>query len=145
LTSKPSKISTTQESISINWNEPVDNGGCSIQGYSVHIDDGDSGEFIEANAENDNYVRLLPSLSTLEIRRIEALNLGKTYRILVKAYNYAGVAESPILGVVFASLPSQPPVPTKIEDESDSKQITIDISDFPEESNGGCPILSFDI
>jgi len=51
LSTKPSKISTTLESISINWNEPNDNGGCSIQGYSVHIDDGDSGSFIEANAD----------------------------------------------------------------------------------------------
>jgi TusA-related sulfurtransferase len=72
----------------------------------VHIDDGDSGDFIEANADYDTSVRLMPSLSTLEIRRLSAQNLGKTYRILVKAYNYAGVAESPILGVVFASLPS---------------------------------------
>jgi hypothetical protein len=37
---------------------------------------------------------------------MEALNLGKTFRIKVKAYNHAGEAESPILGVVFASLPS---------------------------------------
>ena len=40
-------------SITVNWNEPVDNGGCSIQGYSVYIDDGQSGQFIEANSEND--------------------------------------------------------------------------------------------
>lgn len=105
LKQRPNKISTTTESISINWNEPTDNGGCSIQGYSVHIDDGDSGEYIEANEVNDVTVRLLPSLSTLEIRSLSSINLGKTFRILVRAYNYAGVSESPILGVVFASLP----------------------------------------
>jgi hypothetical protein len=37
---------------------------------------------------------------------MEATGLGKTYRIKVKAYNHAGVSESPILGVVFAALPS---------------------------------------
>ena len=30
FTTKPSKIQTSQESISINWNEPTNNGGCSI-------------------------------------------------------------------------------------------------------------------
>jgi len=36
---KPSKLSTTTETISVGWNEPSDNGGCSIKGYSVHVDD----------------------------------------------------------------------------------------------------------
>ena len=40
LFAKPSKLSTTRSSITVNWNEPADNGGCSILGYSVHIDDG---------------------------------------------------------------------------------------------------------
>jgi len=40
LFGKPSKLSTTKSSITVNWNEPSDNGGCSILGYSVHIDDG---------------------------------------------------------------------------------------------------------
>jgi hypothetical protein len=51
---------------------------------------------------------------------MSALALGNTFRIKVKAYNYAGVAESPVLGVVFASLPDKPPIPTKVESESDS-------------------------
>lgn len=51
---RPSKLSTTTESIAIRWNEPADNGGCSITGYSVHIDDGASGSFIEANVDNDD-------------------------------------------------------------------------------------------
>jgi hypothetical protein len=71
----------------------------------VHIDDGASGSYMEANQVNDVNVRLMPSLSTLEITSLAAQNLGKTFRILVKAYNYAGVAESPVLGVVFASIP----------------------------------------
>jgi hypothetical protein len=50
---KPIKVQATQSSISIKWNEPKDNGGCSIQGYSVHIDDGNQGPFVEANVEND--------------------------------------------------------------------------------------------
>jgi hypothetical protein len=60
---------------------------------------------MEANSANDQNVRLHPSLNQLEITRLSLNNIGKTYRILVKAYNQAGVSESPILGVVFASLP----------------------------------------
>jgi len=60
---RPSKLSTSTSSISINWNEPANNGGCKILGYSVLIDDGDSGPFIEANVENDAAVRLKSSLS----------------------------------------------------------------------------------
>jgi hypothetical protein len=32
-----------------------------------------------------------------------------------------------------------------VKDSSNSQQITVDISNFPEASNGGCDILSFDI
>ena len=120
MAERPNKVSTTASSINIKWNEPTDNGGCSIQGYSVHIDDGNSGAFTEANVENDVAVRLLPSLSSFEITKMSALALGNTFRIKVKAYNYAGVAESPVLGVVFASLPEKPPIPAKVESESDS-------------------------
>ena len=73
------------------------------------------------------------------------MNLGKTYRIKVKAYNYAGVTESPVLGVILASLPSKPPAPTKVAGKSDSKQITIDFSEFPEESKGGCELASYEV
>lgn len=62
---------------------------------------------------------------------------------MVKAYNYAGSVESPVLGVVYASLPDKPPVPTKLT--ADSTKIRIDISDFPDEASNGCPIVTFDV
>jgi len=76
---KPTKLSTTRSSITVNWNEPLDNGGCSILGYSVHIDDGKQGLFVEANVENDINVRLQPNLSQLTITRIALANIGLTY------------------------------------------------------------------
>lgn len=115
-----------------------------MHGYSIHIDDGESGDFKEANAEQDTEVRLLPSLRSMQIKRI-SYNIGKTYRILVKAYNYAGVSESPVLGVLFATKPLVPPQPRKVVDMSNSTQVTIDMSDFPESSNGGCQIISFNV
>ena len=79
LFAKPTKLSTTKSSITVNWNEPLDNGGCSILGYSVHIDDGNQGPFVEANVDGDINVRLQPSLSQLTITRIALANLGLTY------------------------------------------------------------------
>ena len=121
MKNRPTKASTSTTSISISWNEPVDNGGCSIEGYAVFIDDGMNGEFAEANFINDTNVRLHPSLSSVEISRIDPTSLGKTYRIYVNAYNYAGYSKSPILGVVFAALPLQPPIPLFVSQLSDSK------------------------
>ncbi len=63
----------------------------------------------------------------------------------MRAYNPAGVTDSKILGVVFAALPDAPPVPTKVLDHSSSTYLTVDISDFPQISNGGCEIITFDI
>jgi hypothetical protein len=59
----PTKLSTTTTTIAINWNEPTSNGGCQILGYAVYVDDGDNGDFIEANMDLDNTVRDKPSLS----------------------------------------------------------------------------------
>jgi hypothetical protein len=59
--------------------------------------------------------------------------------------NFAGEIESPILGVVLAGLPLAPPAPVMMPELSSSTVITIDISDFPTSSNGGCPILTFEI
>jgi len=73
------------------------------------------------------------------------LNIGKTFRIKLKARNYAGEVESPILGVVLAGLPHAPPVPVKIAELCNDSTITIDIGGFPQSSNGGCPVISFEV
>jgi hypothetical protein len=95
------------------------------------------GDYIEANYMNDPAVRLHPSLSTLEITTLALVNLGKTFRILVRAYNWAGSADSPLLGVVYATLPLQPPMPAVLQ--SNSTEITVNLN-YPDSSNGGCDI-----
>lgn len=48
--SKPVQVQTDATSIVVSWSEPGDNGGCPVLGYVVYIDDGQAGEFKEANA-----------------------------------------------------------------------------------------------
>ena len=121
----------------------MDNGGCSILGYAVFIDDGSNGDYIEANYINDAAVRLQPSLSTMEITTLALVNLGKTFRILVRAFNWAGSSDSPVLGVVFATLPLQPPILTV--QRFNSTQITVQVTNYPESNHGGCDIVSYEI
>lgn len=44
--------------------------------------------------------------------------------------------------MILAQLPDGPPVPALVS--SSSSSVTLDVSDFPESSNGGCSIVSFD-
>ena len=134
---RPTKLSTSMTSIAINWNEPGYNGGCAITGYAVMVDDGASGSYIEANVDNDLAVRQRPSLSTLLITRLQLANLGQTFRLKVRAFNLAGETESPIIGVILASLPLAPPVPVFVADQSNHQRITINLSDFNESTTGG--------
>ena len=83
------------------------------------VDDGETGDFIEANVDFDTNVRLKPSLSQLVITKLQLANLGNTFRVKVKAFNPAGEIDSPILGVILASLPLQPPMPVFVNDQSD--------------------------
>ena len=143
--SKPSKVATTSASITVRWNEPTNNGGCPITGYAVFVDDGANGNFVEANVDNDNSVRYLPSLSQLTITRVDITKVGEVFRVKVRAYNAAGYIESPTLGVTLASLPLKPPVPVKVAAGSTDTKITVDISSFPDSSKGGCDVISYEI
>lgn len=44
---QPTRIASTNSSITIQWKSPSCDGGCSILGYKVLIDDGHNGTFTE--------------------------------------------------------------------------------------------------
>ena len=135
---KPTKKSTSTSSITVSWVAPLDDGGCEITGYSVFVDDGENGDFVAANL-----AQTILTGNEQEVTNVG--DSGKTYRIKVKVFNQNGERESPILGVVLASLPLAPPVPSKVDDASNDSQITIDFSDFPDASNGGSTISAFEV
>jgi hypothetical protein len=140
---KPYKVDTdvSTPSITVGWEAPTSDGGCEITGYSVYVDDGASGDFVEANEDNDALVRGLPTLRTLEITRISTV--GATYRVKVVAHNDAGELESPILGLILATLPDQAPTPALVT--SSSTMTAVDISDYSSVSDGGCDIISYNV
>lgn len=81
-------------SLKLNWDQPLDDGGCSITGYAIYRDDGAGGAIttdidsgIIANQPNlfDHSITLGPTFT------------GKTIRIKVEAINNIGSALSPAL------------------------------------------------
>lgn len=107
----------------------------------MYVDDGAGGAFVEANSDNDATVRMQPTLRQLVITRISTL--GAAYKIKVVVHSQTNQLESPVLGIILAAEPLQPPIP--VLTSSSSSQTVIDISNFPSSSNGGCTIVSFDI
>ena len=143
----PTVTNVTQTDISIEWTPPTDDGSCedSITGYQVYVDDGERGDFIEANSDSDTDVRDKPNLTTLTITRVDSDNIGDRHRIKVIAFNKLSSVESPIVSTILANVPDQPPVPTFVNASSDDTQITISLADFVDSMNGGSTITSFEI
>lgn len=84
---KPTVSAVTKTSIKLNWSPPQDDGGCLLKGYAVFVDDGNEGNFVEANSDVDTNVRLNPNLNELVVTRGLSGNEGKTFRLKVLAYN----------------------------------------------------------
>ena len=87
-----------------------------------------------------------PSLSTHVIDMTIDGEVGKIYRIKVRALNYAGFTDSSSISIALASLPEKPDIPPisnpSVTDES---RIGITINTFDETNNGGSPILIYNI
>jgi hypothetical protein len=65
--SAPTRLNSSVSSITVQWKTPFSDGGCPITGYSVHMDDGLSGDFVEVNESFDLSVRNNPGLHQLTI------------------------------------------------------------------------------
>lgn len=72
-------IGTTSDSMTLQWKEPKNDGGCQIVGYALFRDDGVSGDpTIEINTDNDAAIRGKPTLRTA-IANFNQADLGTKF------------------------------------------------------------------
>jgi titin len=140
--SVPSVNSVSLTSVTISWTPPSSQGGCSLTGYAVYLDDGSG--FAEVNSANDATVRNKPELRTLTITSLGTATTGSTVKVKVTAFNYAGSVDSPAKSVLIATIPDSPTTSvTKVAAESDETQLTVEFSTLSTAEANGSPIISY--
>lgn len=74
---QPTRLTSTETTITIQWTVPTDNGGTPITDYLVMWDEGSGGSFVQAGQ----------SLNQLEFTPAQELITGQSYRFKVRAVN----------------------------------------------------------
>ena len=107
--SAPTRVSSTQTSINIEWEQPKDNGGCSIQGYAVFRNDGNDGQITtEVNTNMDTNIRDRPSLNSMSVTYFPPASVGSVFAFQVKVFNLVGSSLSFTSSYLLATIPSSP-------------------------------------
>jgi hypothetical protein len=105
----PYKISSTNTSIVIGWEEPSDDGGCPITSYAIFRDDGAGGTITtEVNTNNDPAIRGIPTLRQANITYFPIGSEGDTFRFMVTAFNNEGSTDSLSTSIIYAGPPDAP-------------------------------------
>jgi hypothetical protein len=101
----PYYISSSQNTIEIGWQPPLNLGGCPVLGYQIFINNGlDDNVDIEVqsfDSQNPNINQYLIDMSATGV-------VGRIYKIKIRSSNYEGTTDSNSLSVALASLPSKP-------------------------------------
>jgi hypothetical protein len=134
----PTVNSVSATEISISWIAPENDGGCSLIGYAVYVDNS-GGQFSEVDSAN---IRGLPLLHTYTID-MDALGKtpGSTYLIRMGAENSIGEVFSDSVSVLLASVPNAPSPPLKQVLNSTHARIVMS----PPSSDGGDVITSYQL
>ena len=78
--SAPVRTSSTRSSIDLTWDQPSDNGGCTILGYAVFRNDGNYGPITtEVNTDQDTNIRDRPSLNSMSVTYFPAGTTGSVF------------------------------------------------------------------
>jgi len=94
--------------MSLEWQEPSDNGGCPILSYYLLRDDGITGvPTIEVNSVNDITVRNIPTLRNVDVI-LDPATLGRSYTFQLFVVNNEGTTSSQLVSYLFASIPQTP-------------------------------------
>ena len=139
----PIKIDISKTSVTIQWTEPTNNGGCPITSYSLLRDGGPADETfteVHAAAVNGN-----PTLSEFTITDLPADIVGSDLRIRMHATNLASLTTTSeeVLVVIVADKPSAPTNgPMSVYSVTAPDRIAIEYS---EPDTGGSPITNFEV
>lgn len=109
----PTYLASDQTSITIQWNQPEDNGGCPIHDYGVFRDnDGSGSVWTEVNPSNQ-FPRFDPHISTFKCETFPtSAAVGSSFIFKVVAYNLQGSVTSTVsAAMLLASVPDKPAQP----------------------------------
>lgn len=145
----PTRVATTVSTMTVMWEDPLDNGGCSITSFAVFVDDGQLGSFTEVNSVNDPNVRGNPGIHSLVISSPFTLaSIGESFRVKIVSYNVDGETESAVGTIVLGDVPDAPTtVVEKITTGSSqsSNKLSVQFAALPSSGNNGLPILSYSL
>ena len=129
--STPTRKESSENSISIEWTAPSDDGGTPIFDYQVLWDQGTGGSFVSLGS----------SSNSLDFTPPYELITGQTYRFKVRAINYIGAgSDSEAVSIISATGPDIPTAPYLYSATHNQIEITWDPV-----YNGGSPILGYNI
>lgn len=100
----PSITETTETSITLSWSAPESNGGCSLTGFELYVDDGANGALSSVDTgtiANKPYLRE-------HTYTLTGSDTGKTFRIYLSAVNEIGSVSSTLISTVLAAVPDAP-------------------------------------
>jgi hypothetical protein len=138
--SQPVASATTQTTVLLTWTAPVSNGGCSITGYVLYVDDGTgtSGTF---TATDTTTIANKPYLRSDTVTLSPS---GSTFRAYIRAINSIGYINSNIMSFILASVPDTPSVaPVSDSTVTNSKQIKVTWT--APADDGGSDITSYEL
>lgn len=133
---KPQVTSISAALVSVSWQDPVSNGGCSITSFHLYLKRVDVAEYIEVDAAQ---ITNKPYLTYYDMD-MSIYTTGHDYLVKVEVDNRVGTAVSDSVVFLLANVPDAPGVPTRT---SDGKTLTVVMSEPA--SDGGSQIINYEL
>jgi hypothetical protein len=142
----PYRIDTTTSTVTLGWDEPLDDGGCPITGFAVFRDEADQSiPSVEVNSAADAGVRAIPTLRQLIVTSLPSGSEGQYVRFSVRAFNREGEVDSLApASILFAAIPSKPPSPPALDSSwSNSTFLQVSIAELGSSATGNSPVQAY--
>jgi hypothetical protein len=138
----PAFVSSSSSGVTLSWKQPSSNGGCSITGFRLYVNDGLGGTtFTEIDSGT---VRSKPEYTQHYTTSLPTPTVGRTYAFKVEAFNEVGSVMSSSAGFVLADVPDDPTIaPYSDTTVTSTSRVKININ--PVAGDGGSPITSYSL